>query len=549
MNRMTSLSPSHPIAFFCAEFGLDARLPIYAGGLGVLAGDMLKAAADAHTPMVGVGLLYRGEGAVQLIDDQGIQHEFNQDFDPLAVGLEHVYKDEMPLFIKVHLTQVDVWVRCWQKKIGPTVTLYLLDTDTDQNHASERSIAASLYAGTEEAIIKQQLILGIGGVKLLHQLGIHPQLYHLNEGRPAFLHWQLIRSYMDQHGMDYQQAQSLAVSRTVYTNHTLVGAGNQSYDMSLMTAYSEYYAQKMGIGTEQLLSAGKTTEGRFNVTQFALSVARKVSAVSQQHFRLCQEMWPSSSWVGITNGVHQPTWQKSDIKAVATQPNLLWQVHLSQKKALADAVQARTGYGYDSDRLVITWARRMATYKQVSQLFTDVQRLKLLVSQPDRPVQLLISGKAHIYDTAAKQLIQHIISFCQNELSGYILFIPNYDLDIARELVAGSDIWLNTPEPGKEASGTSGMKAISNGVLHCTVADGWAAEVGWRDIGWELQAENMAESFYQTLETEIQPLFWNRNASGVPEAWVSRMQQSIALSNHFSAERMLTEYLTHLYAD
>jgi glucan phosphorylase len=450
-------------------------------------------------------------------------------------------------FIKVHLTQLDVWVRCWQKRLSPEVTLYLLDTDTDQNHLNERSIAASLYAGTEEAIIKQQLILGIGGVKLLHQLGIHPRLYHLNEGRPAFLHWQLIRSYMDEHGMDYEQARQLAISRTVYTNHTLVGAGNQTYDLNLVAAYSQYYAQKMGIAVDQLFESGRTADQRFDVTQFALSVSRRVSAVSQVHLKLCQVAWPSADWVGITNGVHLPTWQQSDIRAVASDPVNLWHVHQQQKAKLAAAVLSRTGFSYDPERLIISWARRIATYKQLPQLFTDLNRLKALVNQPGRPIQFLLAGKAHIYDTQAKQLIQEVVGYCQRELSGHALFIPNYDLDIAQSLVAGSDLWLNTPELGKEASGTSGMKASSNGVLQCTVADGWAAEVPWTGLGWELAADRTGTHFYELLETEIGPLFWDRDPQGTPTGWVERMQKTIKLADHFSSTRMLAEYRHLLY--
>jgi starch phosphorylase len=207
---MPAISAQHPIAFFCAEYGVQSDLPLYAGGLGVLAGDILKEAARQNIPMAAVGLLYRGQGAIQQITAEGQQVDVDLDFDPLSAGLEHVYVDDMPLFIKVHLTQIDVWVRCWKKTIGETVTLYLLDTDTDQNQLQERGIAHALYAGTEEELIKQQLILGIGGIKLLHQLGIHPSIYHVNEGRPAFLHWQLIRSYMDEHGATFDQASKWA---------------------------------------------------------------------------------------------------------------------------------------------------------------------------------------------------------------------------------------------------------------------------------------------------------------------------------------------------
>jgi glucan phosphorylase len=543
---MPNLSAQTPIAFFCAEYGLDSRLPIYAGGLGILAGDILKESADQRLPLAAIGLLYRGEGAAQRITEHGQQEEVDVAVDPLALGLEPVFLDEMPLFIKVHLTQVDVWVRCWQKKIGETVTLYLLDTDTDQNHVSERSICAGLYSGTEEALIKQQLILGVGGVKLLHALNLHPTVYHVNEGRPAFLHWQLIRSFMDEHGIGYEEARQLARSKTVYTNHTLVGAGNQSYDLDLIKAFSAYYAEKMGISVETLVEPG-VKEDRFNVTEFALNVARKVSAVSQLHWQLCQEAWPDFDWVGITNGVHAPTWQAAEVRAAGSEPQALWSAHLQQKETLARYVQEQTGYSYDPQRLVLTWARRITGYKQLQQLFSDVEHLKKIMSLPGREVQLLVAGKAHAYDTASKQLVEEVIGYFQQELAGLALYIPNYNIELAQHLVAGSDVWLNTPELGKEASGTSGMKAISNGVLQCTVSDGWAAEVAWQGIGWQLDADLVAESLYTTLKNEIIPLYFERNEVGLPEDWVERMKKSQSLVERFTAGQMMREYLEKLY--
>lgn len=545
---MTSFSAQHPLAFFCAEYGLEARLPFYAGGLGILAGDILKEAADQQIPLVALGLLYRGVGAGQMVNEDGEQIEINRDFDPLSAGLEHVYlEDETPLFVKVHLTQVDVWLRCWKKQLGETVTLYLLDTATDQNLPEERNINDSLYTGTEEALIKQQLLLGIGGVKVLHALNIHPALYHVNEGRPAFLHWQLIRSYMDEHGMTYQEAHKLAKSKTVYTNHTLVGAGNQPFNIDILRAYSHYYADKIGISVDELLQLGMVENNQFSMTQFALNSAERVSAVSQLHYRLCQKAWPDFKWVGITNGVHLPTWQDQDIKALADTPGELWRVHQKKKQQLMEFVQQRTGFGYDPNRLVISWARRVTGYKQLNQLFEDVERLRNILSAEGREVQLLIAGKAHAYDKTSKQLITTVIKHLADDLPGYALYIPNYDMEVSRHLISGSDVWLNTPEYGMEACGTSGMKAISNGVLQCTVKDGWAAEVEWPGIGWELDAHNVATSLYDTLENEIVPTYWQRDEEGVPQAWVERMQKSIVLAERFSASRMMKEYLQRLY--
>jgi glycogen phosphorylase len=553
---MPAVTAQHPVAFFCAEYGIQSDLPLYAGGLGVLAGDILKESAKQKIPMVAVGLLYRGEGAIQAITQAGQQEERDIIFDPLSAGLEHVYVDDMPLFIKVHLTQVDVWVRCWKKTIGETVTLYLLDTDTDQNQLQERGIAHALYAGTEEELIKQQLILGIGGIKLLHQLGIHPSLYHVNEGRPAFLHWQLIRRYMDEHGVSYDQASSWAKEKTVYTNHTLVEAGNQSYTSELLKVYGKYYADKMGITAERLLEPGlEPGSDRFSITRYALNTSSKASAVSQLHFSFCQQQWPEYKWSAVTNGVFLPYWQdgrfsSEGLSAASSETTLseaIWTTHQDCKKQLADYVQQRTGFTYDPQRLVITWSRRMAGYKQVEALFHDMDRLVKIVKSSEKPVQILIAGKAHIFDVAAKQTIESIIRFMQNELSGNALFVPNLNMEVDQMLAKGSDVWLNTPEFGKEACGTSGMKAISNGVLQCTVADGWTAEVDWTDCGWVLDHQHLVESIYMTLEEKIVPLFYERDEANIPQAWVEKMRRSISLAEKFSAERMMNQYKEQFY--
>lgn len=539
----------HPIAYFCAEYGISSQYPWYAGGLGVLAGDTLKQAADEGLPLVGIGLLYRGEGAIQRITPEGMQEEVDLAFDPVAAGLEHVYRDEMPLFIKVHLTEIDVWLRCWKKTLANNVCLYLLDTDTDQNQLSEQSLTHLLYSGTEDSVIKQQLLLGIGGVKLLHELDIHPSVYHVQEGRPAFLHWQLIRSYMDGNGLSFEDAREQARQKTVYTNHTLVAAGNQSYDAHLLRRYAQYYADKMGISVDTLLEPGmQDNPDQFFMTRFALKTSHKASGVSQLHTKLSAEYWPEYSWVNITNGVHLPSWQDPAIKAAGTDPEQLWQAHLVGKQRLMAYVQQRTGFGYDPNRLVISWARRLAGYKRFEALFADLARLEVLVKNQARPVQILLAGKAHRLDTVGKQQLQQVIGYFQDRLAGYALFVPNYDLDLARELVQGSDLWLNTPELGREACGTSGMKAISNGVLQATVTDGWAAEVDWRGVGWVLDSERISESVYETLEHEVVPLFFDRDSAGVPQGWVQRMQASLALTGQFSAQRMLKEYRELLYS-
>lgn len=538
----------NPVAYFCAEFGFDSKIPIYAGGLGILAGDTIKQAADDAMPFVGIGLLYRGYATVQAISEDGVQTEENNLFDPVTVGLEHVYLDDMPLFIKVHMTEVDVWVRCWKKTFANNVTLYLLDTETDQNLPNERSITSTLYSGTQDTMLKQQLILGIGGVKLLTALGIHPEIYHMNEGRPNFLHWQLIRELMQTHNIDYKQAKETAKQKTVYTNHTLVAAGNQQYSMDLLKVYSRYYADKMGITVEELLQDGiETSPTEYSITMASLKTSKKANGVSEIHSQLSKQNWPNFNWINITNGVHMPTWQASEMPNKVGNPQELWNYHLEQKKQLEAFVKSRTGYGFDPNAMIISWARRLAGYKRMDLLFSDVERLRSIIKNETRPVQILLAGKAHQGDTAGKQLLQQIITYMKRELVGHALFIPNYDITVAQMLTKGSDLWLNTPEIGKEASGTSGMKAISNGVVNLTAIDGWAKEVDWNGVGFTLDTDNLPNALYEQLEDTVIPLFYARDNEGLPQKWIEMMQKSIQLSQKFSTKRMLGQYREGLY--
>jgi len=545
---MSQYTAQNPIAYFCAEFGIDSHLPLYAGGLGVLAGDTVKEAADQGLPFVAVGLMYRGENAIQEITSDGMQQEKDLDVDPLSLGFEHVYVDDMPLFIKVHLTTIDVWARCWKKTLKNGVTLYLLDTETDQNLKQERVITHALYSGTEESLLKQQLILGIGGVKLLHALDIYPNLYHINEGRPAFLHWQLIRTYMDTHGLSYEEARDKAKSKTVYTNHTLVAAGNESYNVNLLKTYGLYYAEKMGISIDKLLEPGiEDNPEKFNMTRFALNVSCKASGVSLPHYELSKKQWPEYQWHHITNGVHFPTWQDQEMRACDKDGNCIWTVHQRNKKDLREYIQKTTGFAYDENRMVISWARRMAGYKRPQEIFDDINRLKNILTNLQYPVQILISGKAHAKDTQAKMFLQEMIHHMQHELSGYVLYIPNYNMEVAQYLVRGSDVWLNTPTKGMEASGTSGMKAAAKGVLQCTVRDGWTEEVDWYGIGWDLDPNHLSSSFYHLLESDIVPKFYQRDENGVPQAWLERMKKTLTMALQYSATRMMNEYKQKLY--
>lgn len=537
-----------PIAYLSAEFGFDPALPIYAGGLGILSGDTMKQAADENLPFVGVGLLYRGQYMRQTITPAGEQVEEQWQFDPVATGLEHVYVDgDQPLFISVQIATETVWLRCWKKTFSAQTILYLLDSDTDQNPPHLRKITQFLYAGDSDYQLKQEITHGIGAVQLLKALDIVPRLYHFNEGRPVFAHWQLILDVMENHQVAAESALRLVKNKVVYTNHTLVAAGNMNYPISVLAPLAEPYANKMGISISQLLSLGSSgNPDAYSVTTAALNVSHIASGVSKIHTELSKQLWPDYNWVNITNGVHRATWQDTEVKQSAAQPEKLWQRHLQLKNHLRDFAQASTGFGYDTNRLVVAWARRIAGYKQLGSLFADIEKLREICSQQGRQVQIVVSGKAHFGDSNGKELLKEVIHHFSTVLAGYALFIPNYNLEVAQFLTRGADIWLNTPIKGKEASGTSGMKAISNGVLQMTVQDGWTSEVDWEGLGWVLSSESLTESFQTNLKT-AQDMYFSRNDQGFSNEWIARMQKSILTYEDFSTERMLAEYTEKLY--
>jgi len=335
-------------------------------------------------------------------------------------------------------------------------------------------------------------------------------------------------------------------STICYTNHTLVAAGNPLYDLSTVEWWAKPFAEKAGIETRELLSPG-TTDDKFSITDYALNVSSKHSAVSKVHGKYSKEKYPEYDWISITNGVYLYRWQDSDFRNPRLTDHELWDLHMSKKRELANTVMQRTGFGYDPERLIVSWARRLAAYKQPTAIFEDLDRFKRIISSSERPVQILYAGNSHAADPGSKSLIEDVIKLFSTELKGHAIFVPNYNITLANHLVSGSDIWLNTPKGSLEACGTSGMKAASNGVLNCTVLDGWTYEVDWTDIGWNIDPNNVADSFYGFLEEEIAPMYYERNENNLPVKWIERMRKSIALAPKFSAKRMLEEYKLKLY--
>lgn len=535
----------NPVAFFCAEYAIDNDLPTYSGGLGILSGDILNTAATEHFPMVGIGILYKGTEFMQHITSDGREEKRDSEFDHDTSFLRQTTVNGKPLVFTL-LDNQKVYVKAYHVRLGDNTVLFFLSTDVDGNPPEWVSDMNDLYHGDPESQIRQQILLGVGGIKLLTELDITPSIYHINEGRPGFIIWELTRKLMESENCTFEEAWEKAKEKIVYTNHTLIAAGNLTYPKNLIENWATPFAQNMKVDTLALIKDG-LTDDTFSITLFALSISNKHSAVSKVHGKYTRKEWPNFEWITITNGIYLPRWQDSDFRNPNISDYDLWALHMLKKKELVNTVVKRTGFGYNPENLVVTWARRLAEYKQPKAIFSDIQKLQKILSNSDKPVQILFAGNSHSADPNAKSIIEDIIKIFSNELSGHAIFIPNYNISLANHLVSGSDVWLNTPKGNLEACGTSGMKAIANGVLNCTVLDGWTYEVNWDDIGWVLDPENVALSFYDKLENEIAPLYYSQT-DGLPKEWITRMRKSISVVEEFSSEKMFSKYKKYLYS-
>ncbi|MGH3001970.1 MAG: alpha-glucan family phosphorylase [Gaiellaceae bacterium] len=539
------------VAYFSMEFGLEARLPIYSGGLGVLAGDHLKAAAELGIPLVGVGLLYRGGYFTQSLDAEGRQAETYVALDPEALGLTRE-----PVSVEVELAGTAVTAAVWRYDVGKgpetTLPLYLLDVDL---------LTDALYSGDREHRIRQELLLGVGGVRALAALGIEPTVFHVNEGHSAFLAIERARALVEQ-GADTEHALDLVRASTVFTTHTPVPAGNEVFGDELVVNYVGDLAARAGLSSDELLRLGRSegTDG-FGLTPLALRLSAFRNGVSELHGEVARGMW-ASLWpdgepaIGhVTNGVHLGTWLAPELeellRSAGVRPEAppddggweavldldddsLWRVH----RVLQERLDALTGF--EAGRLTIGFARRFATYKRAGLVFSDLERLLAL------PVQIVVAGKAHPQDADGKDVMQRIVELSRDpEVACRVVFLPDYDLDLARAIIPGCDVWLNTPRRPHEASGTSGMKAAVNGVLNLSVLDGWWAESYDPSVGWALDGisdEADAEQLYRVLEEQVIPAYASR------DLWLAMMKSSIArLAPRFSMQRAVIEYTERYY--
>ncbi len=600
------------VAYFCMEYGLNHILKIYSGGLGVLAGDYLKEASDSNVDLCAIGFLYRYGYFTQTLsmDGQQIANYEAQDFNSLPIE-RVVDENGAPLVVDVPYINYHVHAFVWRVNVG-RISLYLLDTDNEMNSEFDRSITHSLYGGDWENRIKQEILLGIGGVLTLKKLGIKKDIYHCNEGHAALCNVQRLLDFVNE-GKSFNEAMELVRVTSLYTVHTPVPAGHDYFDQGLFGKYMSGYADKLGISFDELIGMGRMNPDdkgeRFCMSTFACNTCQEVNGVSWLHGEVSKDMFagiwngyfPEESHVGyVTNGVHFPSWCATEWKelygkyfdpkyykdqsndsywdAIYSVPDEeIWKTRVTLKKKLIDYIKKEfTGSWLKNqgdparivkvvnqinpNALIIGFGRRFATYKRAYLLFNDLDRLAKIVNNEKYPIQFLYTGKAHPHDGAGQDLIKKIFEISRRpEFLGKIIFLENYDMQLARRLVAGVDIWMNTPTRPLEASGTSGEKALMNGVVNLSVLDGWWYE-GYREgAGWALtdkrtyqnqdhQDQLDAATIYNLIENEILPLYYDKNEKGYSEGWVKTIKNSIAqIAPHYTMKRQLDDYYSKFY--
>ena len=569
------------VAYFSAEFGLDESLPIYSGGLGVLAGDYLKAASELGVPLVGIGLFYRRGYFRQRLDENDRQDELY----PLTVTTR-LPLELVPMAPVVELADDDgnlvpVQLAVWRARVG-RVSLYLIDTHVEGN--PEWAVTDTLYGGDRANRLRQEVLLGVGGVRVLRRLGLEPTVFHLNEGHSAFLQLERMRELVSEQGLTAEEAIERLRASTVFTTHTPVPAGNEVFDPELVRRALGGLVERCGLAWEDFVALGKVDpdETGFGLTPFALRTSEHANGVSELHGAVAREMW-HGLWperrvdevpiTSITNGVHQRTWLSPELEQLLgdTDPQFerarelsaedLWTAHRGAKERLLEfAVATRGTREFDPDVFTIGFARRFATYKRADLLFSRPDRLASLLADPDRPIQVLVAGKAHPADEGGKDLIQLVVDFAREPAAaGRVVFLEDYEMTLARRLVQGVDLWLNTPRRPFEASGTSGMKAALNGVPNCSILDGWWAEAYSPEVGFAIEAplddateaeqdRADADALYAVLEEQVLPAYYERDEAGLPQRWIALMRESIAeLGPRFGTARMVAEYVERLY--
>jgi starch phosphorylase len=599
-------------AYFSAEFGLTECLKIYSGGLGILAGDFLKSASDLGVPVVGVGLLYQEGYFRQYLNADGWQQERCDvnDFSNLPVR-QLLAGGGSPVTVSVRIDGRDVRVKCWSVEVG-RAPLFLLDTNIAENAPEDQKITSNLYGGDLEMRIKQEIVLGIGGVRMLQAIGLAPVVYHMNEGHSAFLALERARQLMRERGLSFEEAREIGRSGNIFTTHTPVAAGIDEFPADMMKKYFGEYVSELGIGMGDLLALGGVEGGdreAFNMARLAIREAARVNGVSRLHREVTRKMW-CDMWPGVpfdevpveyvTNGIHIPSWVSHDMATLLDRylgpgwverptdeevwdgvwkipDSELWRTHERRRERLvsfartclrrqlqnreaSSAELKRAEEILDPSALTIGFARRFATYKRATLILKDRARLKRILQNTERPVQLIFAGKAHPRDSKGKEFIREVLHFARHEdVRNHIVFLEDYNMILSRYLVEGVDVWLNTPLRPMEASGTSGMKVVPNGGLNLSILDGWWDEAHSPHIGWaigkgesykDIEYQNKVESnaLYDILEREVIPLFYSRSRDGLPRGWIRTMKQSMhSLCYVFNTDRMVKQYVNDFY--
>ena len=595
------------IAYFSAEFGLHESLPIYSGGLGVLAGDHAKEASDLGLPFVGVGFLYPQGYFRQRLDPSGWQEAIYTKLNFADVAATPaITPDGHEVVVEVELPGRTIYAKVYRIQVG-RVSLFLMDTDIHPNSPQDRELSARLYGGNQEMRVAQEIVLGIGGVRALRQLGIAPTVWHMNEGHSAFLVLELARELVQQ-GMAFAEAVRAIRTRTVFTTHTPVPAGNDAFPLPLIEKYFWQYWPQLGLNRDEFVNVALQQQSwgpTFAMTVLALRLSERHNGVSKLHGQVARGMW---HWLypdrqpdevpitSITNGVHTATWLAPEMRRLfeaymghdweehlddvarwqqiyEIPDDVLWETHRTLKRQLVAFARERARQRHlqlgtppvvwpvlDEEALTIGFARRFATYKRATLIFKDIERLKAILNRNDRPVQIIFAGKAHPADDPGKLLIQQVYQLSQQPgFAGKILFLEEYDMYVARRLVQGVDVWLNTPRRPHEASGTSGQKASLNGAPNISILDGWWPEAYNGRNGWAIGEEreyanqdeqdwNDAQQLYHVLEHEVVPLFYERGQDGIPHGWLARSKEAIAtIAPVFSTRRMVKEYTSRMY--
>lgn len=597
-----------PVAYFCAEFGLHNSVPIYSGGLGILAGDHCKASSDLGVPLVGLGLFYTKGYFDQRVRLDGWQESSDETFDPASTPLERIWGPARePWLASVRTYGREIKIGAWRIMVG-RVPVYLIDTNLEENHAEDRELASRLYAGGPELRLRQEWLLGVGGVRLLRALGIDPSAWHANEGHAAFMMLERLRERVCA-GDSYEDAVREVRRHGIFTTHTPVPAGHDAFPYSMLEECTGPFWEELGIDRERMFDIGRhpvEDDGMFHMTVCAIRLSASVNGVARKHGEVSRGIW-APLWPGrpveqvpigsITNGVHLPTWMSYRMMSLLEEhfgddwdrwldepgawdrvldiPDAaVWRAHLESKGMLFSFVREEArrrwarhwkeaahlvgaGTLLNPEALTLGFARRFATYKRANLIFRDIDRLRAILTNQWRPVQIIFAGKAHPSDTPGKQVLQEVYNFTRDtRLEGRIAFLEDYEMHIAHRLVQGVDVWCNLPRVPLEASGTSGMKAALNGVPQVSTLDGWWPEGFDGQNGWAIPPVMTngdpdaadADRFYRILEEQIVPVYYTRDAEGIPHAWVQKMKHAIRVAGEkFTARRMVRDYVDRYY--